>query len=85
MEYEAIPVIENNICHDFIKFRYILYDMCKKENILSESEIKSLIHTLKNGFTSCKKMKELQYVGNYIDDRSIKINMGGDMKRNPLN
>lgn len=85
MEYEAIPVIENNICHDFIKFRYILYDMCKKEKILSESEIKSLIHTLKNGFTSCKKMKELQYVGNYIDDRSIKINMGGDMKRNPLN
>lgn len=89
MEYEAIPMMENNICHDFVKFRYMVYDICKKnednsENIISESEIKSLIETLKNGFTSCKKMNELQYVGKYIDDRSVKINMGGDMKRNPL-
>jgi hypothetical protein len=90
MEYEALPVLENNICHDFVKFRYMLYDICKKnegnyENIISDSEIKSMIQTLKNGFASCKKMNELQYVGKYIDDRSVKINMGGDMKRNPLN
>lgn len=82
MEYEAIPVMENNICHDFVKFRYILYDICKTEDVDS---IKSLIQTLKNGFASCKKINELQYIGKYIDDRSVKINMGGDMVRNPLN
>jgi hypothetical protein len=86
MEYEAIPVIENNICHDFVKFRYILYDLSKKENVGNEDvEVKSLIQTLKSGFASCKKINELQYIGKYIDDRSVKINMGGDMKRNPLN
>lgn len=88
MEYESIPTTENNICHDFVKFRYIIYDICKREGteeIVSKMEIENLVKTLKNGFDSCKKINELQYVGAYIDDRSVKINMGGYMKRNPLN
>lgn len=91
MEYEAIPMFKNNICHDFVKFRYILYDICQKENTenelgnISNKLIDTLVETLKNGFSSCKDMEELQYIGEYIDDRSVKIAIGGDMKRNPLN